>query len=44
MQEFWRTEKSLHINVKEIKAAVHTVQALAKPGELVHLNVDNIVC
>ena len=44
VQEFWREYKCLHINVKEIKAAVHTVQALAKQGEMVHLNVDNSVC
>jgi hypothetical protein len=44
VQEFWREDQILHINVKEIRAAVHTVQALAQPGEMVHLKVDNSVC
>jgi hypothetical protein len=43
VQEFWRSEIGLHINIKELKAAVAAVQSLAKPGEVVHLSVDNQV-
>ena len=43
LQEFWRSEKGLHINVKELRAAISAVQGLAKPGEVVHLAVDNQV-
>jgi len=43
VQEFWRQEASLHINVKELKAAVATVQSLAKPNSNVLLSVDNQV-
>ena len=43
VQDFWRSEIGLHINIKELKAAVATVQSLAKPGETVHLAVDNQV-
>ena len=43
VHEFWRSEGHLHINVKELHAAMATVQSLAKPGEEVHLDVDNSV-
>ena len=43
VQEWWREESCLHINQKELRAAVGTVQALAKPGDTVHLSVDNTV-
>ena len=43
VQEFWRDQRSLHINVKELKAAINTVQSLAKKGEKVSLSVDNTV-
>ena len=43
VQEFWREKGSLHINVKELEAAVNTVKCLAKPRETVHLSVDNSV-
>ena len=44
VQEWWRSQGGLHINVKEMHAAALTVQALARPGEKVHLHVDNSVC
>ena len=43
VQEFSREKSTLHINVKELEAAIHTVKSLAKPGEVVHLSVDNSV-
>ena len=43
LQEFWREEQVLHINVKELRAAISTVQSLAKKGDRVHLLVDNAV-
>jgi hypothetical protein len=43
IQEFWRERGHLHINVKELHAAMDTVRSLAKPGELVTLRVDNSV-
>ena len=43
IQEFWREESSLHINIKELRAAMASVQALAKEGEQVNLSVDNTV-
>ena len=43
VQEFWRGQDGLHINVKELQAAINTVRSLAKPRELVHLSVDNSV-
>jgi hypothetical protein len=43
LQEFWRQENGLHINVKELHAAISTVRSLAKKGEQVHLAVDNVV-
>ena len=43
VQEFWREKQCLHINVKELEAAINTVQSLAKPGEKVSLSVDNTV-
>ena len=41
--EYWREKRTLHINVKELEAAIHTVRSLAKKGERVHLCVDNSV-
>ncbi len=43
LHEFWRTEKGLHINIKELKAAISAVHSLAKKGETVHLTIDNQV-
>ena len=43
VQEFWRKEANLHINVKELKAAVETVRSLAQPNSRVLLSVDNQV-
>jgi hypothetical protein len=43
VQEFWREESGLHINVKELQAAIHTIKSLAHVGEVVHLCVDNSV-
>ena len=43
LHEFWRSEKGLHINIKELKASIAAVQSLAKPGETVFLTVDNQV-
>ena len=42
IQDFWRSKNSLHINVKELTAAVNTTMSLAKPGETVLLSVDNM--
>jgi hypothetical protein len=41
VQEWWRENKTLHINVKELSAAVQTAQAFARKGEKVLLKVDN---
>ena len=43
IQEFWREQSGLHINVKELQAAIHTIKSLAHRGETVHLCVDNSV-
>ena len=43
VQEFWRDKVHWHINVKELSAAIQTVQSLANPGETVLLSVDNQV-
>ena len=43
MQIFWREKDSLHINVKELEAAIATVKSLARPREKVLLSVDNLV-
>ena len=43
VQEFWRDKRGLHINVKELEAAINTVQSLANKGEHVSLKVDNSV-
>ena len=43
VQEFWREKSPLHINVKEMMAAINTVKSLAKPNENVLLCVDNQV-
>ena len=43
VQEFWRDQSGLHINIKELQAAVHTLKSLAEPREVVTLGVDNLV-
>lgn len=43
VQEFWRSAQTLHINVKEMLAAVRTLKSLSRPNEKVHLVVDNAV-
>ena len=43
VQEFWRSRSILHINVKELEAAINTVQYLAKPKEHICLKEDNAV-
>ena len=43
VQEFWRDKQGLHINIKEISAAIDTVKSLAKKKDHVHLSVDNVV-
>jgi hypothetical protein len=43
LQEFWRSERGLHINIKELKAAIAATQSLAKQGETVFLTIDNQV-
>jgi hypothetical protein len=43
IQEYWRDKKDLHINVKEMEAAINTVRSLSKRNETVELNVDNQV-
>ena len=43
IQEFWRDAQGLHINIKELSAAISTVRSFAKPGETVTIKVDNTV-
>jgi hypothetical protein len=43
VQEFWREKSYLHINIKEMIAAINTVRSLSKRGETVSLTVDNQV-
>jgi hypothetical protein len=43
IQEYWRDLTPLHINKKELIAAINTVQSLSKEGETVSLSVDNQV-
>lgn len=43
VQEFWRERSTLHINVKELEAAIATIKSLARPKEKVILSVDNTV-
>jgi hypothetical protein len=43
VQEFWRENGILHINVKELLAATETVKCLAKNSEHVKLSVENSV-
>ena len=43
IKDFWRHLNVLHINQKELFAAVETIRALAKPKETVVLHVDNQV-
>jgi hypothetical protein len=43
VQEWWRGEHTLHINLKELKAAAYTIKAFAKKGEHILLNIDNQV-
>ncbi len=41
VSEFWRLQGTLHINVKELIAAIATVKSLAKRHDRVRLLVDN---
>ena len=43
LQDFWRSEQGLHINLKELKAAMAAVESFAKEGETIQLTVDNRV-
>ena len=43
VQDFWRDHSGLHINIKELLAAINTIKSLAKPKETIHLSVDNVV-
>ena len=43
VQDFWRDKSVFHINVKELRAAVHPIKSLGKPKEHIHLSVDNSV-
>ena len=43
VQEYWREDQHLHINVKELRAAQDTVRSLARKGDKVSLEVDNTV-
>ena len=45
IQEFWRDMEGppLHINKKELIAAINTIKSLSKEGETVSLSVDNQV-
>ena len=43
VQDFWREKKTLHINVKELKAAIHTILSLGRPKDHINLCVDNSV-
>ena len=44
VHEFWRgNDKEWHINLKELHASCNTVKSFAKPGETIHLKVDNQV-
>ena len=41
VQEFWRDQSGLHINIKELQAAIHSLKSLARVGEHVTIAVDN---
>ena len=43
VHDFWRHQRTLYINYKELEAAVATVKSLARPGESIKLSVDNTV-
>lgn len=43
VQEFWRDQAGLHINIKELVAAMEAVQSFARPQEHVFISVDNTV-
>ena len=43
VSEFWRDKSHLHINVKELQAAMDSIRSLARPGEVVKVHVDNSV-
>ena len=43
IQDYWRGEHTLHINAKELKAALQTIKSFAKKGESILLNIDNQV-
>ena len=41
IQEYWRRDHTLHINVKELQAAINTVKSLSRKNDVVELAVDN---
>jgi hypothetical protein len=43
VHDFWREDQFLHINLKELKAAIASVKSLSLPGEDILLSVDNLV-
>ena len=43
VQEYWRGRISLHINIKEMEAAINTVKNLSCKNDQVSLSVDNQV-
>ena len=43
VHEHWFRQAAVHINLKELIAAVNTTQSLARPGERVRLDIDNSV-
>ena len=43
LHEYWRDQQGLHINIKELHAALQSIKALAKRKEIVHIGVDNTV-
>ena len=43
LQDFWRDKKFLHINVKELLAAIHTILSFGRKKDHIHLCVDNTV-
>ena len=43
VKDFWRKKASLHINVKELEAAICSVKSLARKNQTILLSVDNQV-
>ena len=42
VQEFWRGQ-NIHINIKELEAAMHTIKSFAKTNDVIKACVDNQV-